>query len=254
MSPRGSNASFTEAMSADFLADHCWRPRFTMPTPCSPVTEPPSATASAKSSSRGRLGALELVGRPGRAGTSRAGCRRLRDPSCRPTARGGADLERRFDRLGEPVERDDDVLAHLASALRADRERHAVPPAPERAICRCVAALRREAPSPSARAARRARAASAADPSASAITRNPAPAERAREGARRRGRARPVEVLQRGAGEAVAEHALDRLAAGLGRRRSSDRDDASGAGISRSQTAVTIPSVPSEPTSRPFRS
>ena len=72
--------------------------------------------------------------------------------------------------------------------------------------------------------------------------------------ARRRQRA-AVEVLERGGHEAGADHALDRRAAGG--RAGVEADDgkaASGAGMSRSQAAVTIPSVPSEPISRLFRS
>src|SRR5207248_354871 len=43
-----------------------------------------------------------------------------------------ADLERPLDGLGESVQRDDDVLADLAAALRRHRDRHALAPAPER--------------------------------------------------------------------------------------------------------------------------
>src|SRR5947209_4216521 len=42
-----------------------------------------------------------------------------------------ADLDRLLDRLPEPVDRDHDVLAHLATALRGDRVRRAVTPAPQ---------------------------------------------------------------------------------------------------------------------------
>src|SRR5919109_129372 len=43
-----------------------------------------------------------------------------------------ADLERLFDRVAEAVERDRDILARLSAALRADDERKAVAPAPQR--------------------------------------------------------------------------------------------------------------------------
>ena len=43
-----------------------------------------------------------------------------------------ADLERPLDGLRESVQRDDDVLADLAAALRRHRDRHALAPAPER--------------------------------------------------------------------------------------------------------------------------
>ena len=106
-------------------ADH-WRaswPRFTQPTPCSPETEPPSRTASSNSSPAAcsRPRELRLVVRR-RRGTSSGGCRRRRGPSCTagrswraPIASVSSIASR------EPVERDDDVLAHLAAALRRRR-------------------------------------------------------------------------------------------------------------------------------------
>jgi len=42
-----------------------------------------------------------------------------------------ADRERFLDRLAEAVERDDDVLAHLAAALRVHCDRDSLAPAPE---------------------------------------------------------------------------------------------------------------------------
>src|SRR3954469_9534277 len=53
-------------------------------------------------------------------------------PAQRLQAVPGADGQRLADRLGEALDGHDDVLADLPAALRADRERDAVAPAPQR--------------------------------------------------------------------------------------------------------------------------
>src|SRR5215213_7737130 len=53
-------------------------------------------------------------------------------PAAGLQAMAGADLQHGFDRVAEAVEWHDDVLRHLAAALRRYRDRDAVAPAPQR--------------------------------------------------------------------------------------------------------------------------
>ena len=103
--------------------------------------------------------------------------------ACVAPAAGGkavaaADLERPLDRLLEPVERHGDVLAQLGAELRRDRE---VTPSRQRQsgyhFGRGRSGDQRARPRRARRTvSSRRRAASSADPSASAITRKAAPA------------------------------------------------------------------------------
>ena len=106
-----------------------------------------------------------------------------------------------LDRLGEPVERDDDVLADLAAALGLDRERDAVAPAPERATRPALSAPdgERVLAERLQQLPRAARATSSAEPSTSASTRSRS-AERHRERRAAAAQRRAVEVLERGDG------------------------------------------------------
>ena len=119
--PFGSNAVLTASWSATAAGSHCRprRPRLTRPRPCSPEMLPPSRTASSNSSSAARSArlALVLVRRVDQERRVEVAVARV------PPAAGGelvprADRERLVDRLGQPVEGDDDVLAHLAASLR----------------------------------------------------------------------------------------------------------------------------------------
>ena len=125
--------------------------------PCSPEIEPPSRAASAKSSSAASAArARPLVVVP------RDHERRVQVAVARvaPAAGGKpvppADLERLLDRLAKTIERDDDVLAHLAAALGGDGDRDSVPPAPQRSdrARRRSARRRRASPRPARRRAR----------------------------------------------------------------------------------------------------
>ena len=104
-----------------------------MPRPCSPEIEPPRPTASSNRSRRGVLGAryLRPVGRVEQHRRVQVAIARVA-PAARGETMARADLERPFDRLLQPVERDDDVLAQLPAMQRLHRVRHARAPAPQR--------------------------------------------------------------------------------------------------------------------------
>jgi hypothetical protein len=161
------------------------------------------------------------------------------------------------DRLGEPVERDGDVLGELAAPPGADRVRHARRATPQRAdLRRTPARAPPTRPSPTASSsASRPRAASSAVPSASSSSRNPsgsAPDGNVAPAAR----TVPSSRYSIAAGhDAAGQHPFESRAAGgrVGEQRG-DRQRGLGAGSSRSHTLVMTPSVPSEPTSSERRS
>ena len=166
---------------------------------------PPSAHGELEQLLGGAPRALELARRRrGRPGTWSAGSRRRRGPSCRPRARGGA-RSRRVSSIAsrEAVERDDDVLADLASALRRDGDRDAVAPAPQRRHLAPAATGACDAERVRAERLAPARACEALGlglgPSASATTMKPAPSGTPPGNAPPgRGQRAGVEVLERG--------------------------------------------------------
>ena len=254
--PRGSKARFTASWRSSAAGCH-WRaswPRLTQPTPCSPLTAPPSGPP-ARTAPPPRLGALQrlrVAGRDQEGGVQVAVTGVA--PAAGLEAVAPADLDDRRDRLPQTLERNDDVLADLAPAPRADGERDAVAPAPERlGLERPRGSSSSLAPSPSACATSPAsRCASACEPSASAITMNAPLAGRAPgkpcaasavAGASKyssAATARPLPITRSIAAVPAAASAYSATTGSA----------ACGAGISRSQAAVMIASVPSEPISR----
>ena len=124
--PFGSSAAFTRSCAASVAASHCAprNARLTQPTPCSPLIEPPSLSASWSSRSPPVSRALELL-IAGDVDEERP----VHDPIPRVTPSACrqrellADRIHRIHRLAQALRRDAYVLADLAPA---DPREHAV--------------------------------------------------------------------------------------------------------------------------------